>query len=498
MDYLDPKKRKQHLIRLAIGYVLIATALLLTTIILLYQAYGFGFKNGEVIQNGLIFVSSKPNPADIYVDGQKRAENTNTRLLMSAGQYTFELKRDGYQSWKRAINIEGGSVVRFDYPFLFPKDIKTTATKEYEARPLLVTESLDRKWLFVQTGQYNTFEVFDLTKPKEAPKTLTVPANLFTLTGGVHSLKLVEWASDNKHFVLQHTTDSNGKIASEYILVDRTKVGESINLTKLLGVNPTEIQLRDKKYDKYYLFDKEARTLSTATLEAPTPELVLDNVFDFKTHGKDVILYATSEDAEPGKTAIKVYDDSKEYVVRNVALGDTYLIDIARYDNAWMVTAGAPADNKVYVYKDPVKSLREKPDEPLVPVQVLKVPNPAFVSFSDNARFVMAQSGQQFAIYDNETEKGYAYASEFPMDATQSHAKWMDGHRLMFVSNGKTVVFDFDNTNHVTLNTLDSTYPVLFDQDYERMYTMSQEPATANKPARAVLNNTLLVTDADL
>ena len=64
MEYLDPKKHKAHLIRLAVGYLLIGIALILTTVILLYRAYGFGLKNGEVIQNGLIFVSSRPNPAD--------------------------------------------------------------------------------------------------------------------------------------------------------------------------------------------------------------------------------------------------------------------------------------------------------------------------------------------------------------------------------------------------------------------------------------------------
>src|SRR5882757_4688705 len=105
MEFLDPKKQRAHLVRLFIGYFLIGTALILTTIILLYQAYGFGLKNGKVIQNGLIYVSSNPSPADIYVNGQKRSETTNVRLLMPAGQYTFELKRNGYRSWKRAINI---------------------------------------------------------------------------------------------------------------------------------------------------------------------------------------------------------------------------------------------------------------------------------------------------------------------------------------------------------------------------------------------------------
>ena len=147
MEFLDPKKQKAHLIRLIIGYVLITIALVLTTIILLYQAYGFGLRNGEVIQNGLIFMSSHPDPADIYVNNQKRDEKTNSRLLMPAGQYTFRLERDGYRPWKRAISVEGGSVGRFDYPFLFPTKLTTTTTKKYEARPSVVTQSPDQRWV---------------------------------------------------------------------------------------------------------------------------------------------------------------------------------------------------------------------------------------------------------------------------------------------------------------------------------------------------------------
>jgi hypothetical protein len=113
MDYLDPKKQKEHVVRLMIGYVLVATAILLLTTILLYRAYGFGLRNGEVIQNGLIFVSSRPTGAEVYINGKKHKETTNNRFLMTAGQYTFELRRSGYDSWKRAINVEGGAVVRF-------------------------------------------------------------------------------------------------------------------------------------------------------------------------------------------------------------------------------------------------------------------------------------------------------------------------------------------------------------------------------------------------
>jgi hypothetical protein len=493
MEFLDPKKQKAHLIRLMIGYVLISIALILTTIILLYQAYGFGLRNGEVIQNGLIFMSSHPDPADIYVNNQKRDETTNSRLLMPAGQYTFRLERDGYRTWKRAISVEGGSVGRFDYPFLFPTKLVTTMTKKYEARPAIVTQSPDQRWVLAQNGAYNVFDLYDTKNPDKAPTSLTLSTNLFTATDG--TWKFVEWANDNRHVLLQHVTDKT----SEYILVDRQNEN-SVNLTKTLGVNPTQIELRNKKYDKYFLFDQTAQTLTTASLETPSPEPFLDHVLAFKSHGEKTVLYASSKDVTEGKTAIREFDDGKTYTFREVTDGATYLLDFTQYSGDWYVALGASADNKVYVFKNPMDRLNDKPKDPLVPVQVLKVANPNYIAFSANARFIMAENATQFALYDAETDKGYAYTLKQPMDAPQVHATWMDGHRMMYVSNGKTFVFEFDDANHEVLQATDPVYVPYFDRTYKAMYTFANQEVKAadgTQTTQFSLTSTDLLTPAD-
>jgi hypothetical protein len=97
MDFLDPKRRRAHNIRLIVGYVLVAIALALATTILVYQANGFGVKQGKVIQNGLIFVSSNPSGATVNLNGQQYKDATNTRIVLQSGTYTMRLNRDGYR-----------------------------------------------------------------------------------------------------------------------------------------------------------------------------------------------------------------------------------------------------------------------------------------------------------------------------------------------------------------------------------------------------------------
>jgi hypothetical protein len=501
MEFLDPRKQKQHMIRLFIGYALVATALVLTTIILLYQAYGFGLKNGQVIQNGLIFVSSRPNPADIYVNGKKHEEKTNTRLLMPAGQYTFRLEREGYRTWKRAITIEGGSVARFDYPVLFPAKLQSEAKKRYDSKPLVMTQSLDHRWLLVQDGvSFNEFDLFDTRSPEKDPTTIALPQELFDLSAGIHSWELAEWASDNKRVLLKHTTSQDATVSSEYILVSREKPAESVNVSRTLGAGLTKIELMDKKYDKFYAYNQAERTLASATLDEPALKPVLSNVLAFKTHGDDRVLYATSDGAREGKAAIKLLEDEKTYTIRQVAADSPYMLDIAQYEKAWYIVAGATSEDRTYVYRDPAHAQRSKPENPLVPVQVFKIDNPQHVAFSDNARFIMGQSGQQFAIYDAENDKGYAYASKAPMDAPQQHAAWMDGHRLMYVSEGKTYVADFDDANRESLVVSDPSYLPMFDRTYESLYTLAQQQnkaADGTTTTQFVLNTTPMLTEKD-
>lgn len=156
MDFLDPQKQRAHTRRLAIGYLLIGAVVILATTILLYRSYGFELNNkGQIVQQGLVFVSSSPSPANIYIDGLLNG-TTDKRVFLDAGQYTFKLVRDGYRPWVRGITVQGGSVEHFDYPFLFPTTLTSSVIKDYSAAPQLVLQSPSRQWLLVQSHHFQS------------------------------------------------------------------------------------------------------------------------------------------------------------------------------------------------------------------------------------------------------------------------------------------------------------------------------------------------------
>ena len=505
MDFLDPKKRRAALIRLILGYILLGIALILTTIILLYQAYGFGIKNGQVIQSGLVFVSSQPSPAQIFINGQLNTSTTNTRLLLPAGQYTLQLQRSGYRIWLRAMTVEGGVVEHFDYPFLFPTNLVTKVTQKFATPPPVAAQSPDRRWLLVEPDAtaYGTFALTDLSHPTVAPTSVVIPQNIFSLTTGTSSWQVIQWSNDNQHVLLKHITTNGATQASEYIMVDTQNPQASFNLTKLLGVNPTTIQLNNNLYNSYFLYSQPNQTLMTATQSNPQPQPLLSNVLGFQAHGSSTILYATSLGAPAGKAYIKLLYGGQTYTIRGVTISPTYILNLTQYNGAWYVVAGSPADSRTYVYKNPMQTVQTAPKglvELPAPVEVFTVPSPNFAAFSANAQLVMVENGTQVGVYDAQTNRAYAYHLVSPIDPPQPNVTWMDGNRLVYVSNGKVVVVDYDNTNHQVLNEADPSYSLLFDSSYKFLYTFGQmttKDATGAQTSQFSLNNTALLIPSD-
>ena len=479
MDYLNRSKVLRHHVILLVGYVLVAVAIVISTLVLLYQAYGFGLtKNGTVIQSGLAFFSSQPNPANIYINGTLNSAKTNTRLSLPANVYQIKLSRAGYRDWQRTINLVGGSVEHFDYPLLFPRSLVTKKLQSFSAAPGLTTQSPDQRWLLIQQpGSLTDFALFDLKNPTKAPTTLSLPATLLTKATTGENWQLGEWADDNQHILLQHNYDAK----TEFILLDRNDATQSVNLDTTLSVSPTKLTLNNKKFDQYYLLDATTGSLRTASLNTPTPAPRLEHVLAYKSYGNDTVLYVTPDSAVSGKVLVKLAAGSKTTLLRSLAAGDNYLVDLTQYAGTMYIVMGASSTNKVYIYRDPVGQLAAQPQHAIVPIQVLRVDQPNYLSFSNNAQFIVTENGTHFGVYDIQNKLGYNYTAPVPLDAPQAHASWMDGDRLVYTSTGNLSVADYDNANRQSLMPADSHYLPVFAPDIKFVYALVPSSAVAGQ-----------------
>lgn len=480
MDFLDPKKKRSHQIRLVIGYVLMAVALGIATLILVFATSGYDLdpKTGDIVQNGLVFVDARPERAKVFLDGKDKGQ-TDLRLVIPAGKHNLELKRPGYRTWQRQFEAEGSTVKRFAYPFLFPEKLVTKDIEIYGTAPGLSTSSPDRRWLLVQQpNSITNFEVIDLNTKTNSITTISLPSDLLNPQGAAHSLEFIEWSSDNRRVLIKHKFESG----HEFVIIDRETPSESLNINKLFQVPITNMTLRDKKFDEYYLHEAAGGILRRADARSKQATTILTEVINFKPHGADLILYISDEKTESGRVTAKIWDNQKIYALRQIPVSKNYLIDIARFDNKWLLAAGGDSEQKVYIYRDPFETLKRKPAKTALPKSVLRVPGAQFVSFSTNARFISVQGGSQFAVYDAENSEQFHYDTKLPIAINQK-AVWMDGHRLSLISNNKAVIFDFDGANQQILADANPAHQIFYDRDYTSMFTIATSRQVALKPA---------------
>ncbi len=475
MDFLDPVKKRAHKRRLFIGYFLIGVALLLGSIILLMQVYGYDLdrKTRQVIQNGLIFVDSNPEKSTIYLNGKENGQ-TDKRLTVPAGKYDLELKRDGYRSWKKSFDLEGSSIERLSYPILFPEKLDSIAinTNIYDPAPVFVTQSPDRHWLLVARS-INSFEVVNANDPKASIPGIQFPKDVLTAkpANASEGLEVLEWSNDNRHLLIKHTFADK----YEYVMLDREEPATSFNVTNTLGANPAKITMRDKKFDQLYLYDANG-SLRIADTKTKQITNYLTGVINYKSYSDNVMLYAMTDPADPNKVVVKMREDAKEYTLRSGLKTDQYILDIARYGDHWylaIATAG-----KVLIYRDPNLNASTRESPSLFTSMILA--NPSQVLFSTNTRFIMAQSGSKFAIYDAETNRRSYFELELKIDQAYK-AKWMDAYHIVLNNDKKVVVVDYDGANLQKLVDIAPDGVAYFDRDYTRLYNLFDTSTVSKK-----------------
>jgi hypothetical protein len=474
MDFLDPRRKRAHNIRLIIGYILVAIAIGLGTIILVYSAYGYGVntKTGDVVQNGLLFADSKPGGADIYLNKKSVHQSTSARLVLPSGDYDILLKKNGYRDWERKFTLDEHMISRFVYPFLFPTKPVTAALKSYSSLPPLFTETPDRHWLLVQIpptalkpASFDEFNTGDLTKPAVP---LDIPASILTnptLPGSVFTK--VEWATDNNHLLLQH----NFQGGSEFIVLDRNDPTKSFNVDKLFSLSPSQVALHNKKIDQLYIYQQDNGTLSLGdtsrgTVAAP----ILRHVVAFKPYGNNSINYVTDTNMPANKVQARIWNNGRSYPLYSFTAGDKYMVDTASYGDHTYYVDGSSSSERINLYKDPISDIQNPSVGKAIPMLALQTSGANKVSFSDNARFIALEGGQNFAIYDLETDSHFQYTLQVPL---AKPLEWMDGHRLIGEAGSSVFVMDYDAINQQSLVPTATSDGAFFSRDFNQMFTLS-------------------------
>lgn len=494
MDYLDPKKKKAQRIQLMIGYVLLGIAISIATVVFVYLANGYYIdrETGVVIQNGLIYVDSRPETANVFLNGVQQNGTTDARLVVPEGVYDIELRRTGYKSWNRNLRLEGGKLRRLTYARLIPEELNAESVVSLATLPSAVSQSNDKRWLVLAYSNNKLqLQYIDLNRTTLALTELPLPLDLITATIP-GEWKILEWADDQKVFLAEYRTAEG----VEYVLIDRDDPAKSKNVSKLFSnVVFTEVSLRDRKNDLLFLHDTASGNIYRANAGNGQSELFVEGAVDYVAYGNDAVLYVTRKDAGEGMVKAVLKKGDTLYPLRDIHADSTYLLEMARNGNALVMGIGSPAENRIIVYNDPINALRQNDFSTLpVPTTVLRVEKPEELTISSDASVILARGGQKFATHEFEEDRTYVFDTEYPITSGQE-LNWMDGqHIMMGVAENDQLVMDFDGSNQLLLSKSQPTLGSIFDGPINRQFTFN--PPGADGSA-AQLVRTFLRTPAD-
>lgn len=490
MDFLDPSKKRVHKIQLYVGYFLMSIVIGLGTILIFNLTYGYDIdrKTGNLVQNGIIYVDSKPKNGRVFVNDIEQRGSTDTRLVLPAGIYDIRIEVNGFRHWQRTVNLNGHEIKRLLYPYLIPNELNTSDVSTYDVLPTLTSQSPDRRWLLAMNpGKLYEFDVYDMGDVAKASTKVSVPNDVLTLPKSESTIEFVEWSTDNRHVLLKRSyQDAKSNSASEFIVLDKDDPNQTVNINTSLGISPSVVSLKNKRPDQFYylesvpgilrIADTKARTISAPLIEA---------VIDYKTYGDDTVLYATQKDLVAGRTDFRIYENGKVYTLKNVEQADTYPMDVSKYENQWYYVVGGVAEGITFVYKNPLPILKKEVHGSLDVKALMRLDNPRFVSFSTGTQFISVQSGSNFLTLD--LEKGGTYRFSLGVDVSKDQKiRWMDGHRFVYSTKGQSYIVDFDGSNEQTLVTSLLSPGPFFDRDYDNVFTFEDSKSISGKKALTI------------
>ena len=452
---MDPErtKRRQSL-KVIISEIIMVITVIFTVIVLALLVSGYWLNSDfKVERNGLLQISSIPTGADISIDGESAwMQRTNTSKVLSSGQHTVTLTKDGYDSWSKTINISEGLLYRIHYPRLFPND--RTANSVYDITgTTLATISPDHNSLILinDTTKWN---FINLDSDNIEPQTLDV-SKIFSsvsmaedATVGLFTGKVIDidWDYNGTHALFQIQTGDN----TEWALLDVKNPKNSINLTREFGSNFTEIQILDNDSNNLlavqngnlHKIDASGKSLSAVLIE---------NIINFDHYGNNEIIFSAVNSGT---------EEDAPYYIGLLKIGDDKITTLTTTSTPTKVTLSKFYDDKyITTLEDAKVSLYKKEDFELLQTFDLSF-KPSTMEVGHSGEFITMALDNQIATLDMESMAVIEWQTSSP------NFGWIDNDMIYSITDSELTVYDYDSLNRRTIATnVSSHFPAAIAND---------------------------------
>lgn len=441
--------KKQQLVRRITVYIVMVAAVvvIVSGTILFILGYRLDSDKGRLEQGALIQFDSRPNGADVLIDGKSINSNTPSKQSIIAGTHSFMVKRDNYETWSKNLTVKAGTLTWLDYVRLVPKNLKTDSVSSYTT---IVGEkaSPDNKWLLVQEkADTPSFQLVDLRSAQIKSSNIALSASVYSeaITPNVqHNFAMQSWDDNGRYVLIKH--DYSDK--SEYIIVDTQNAVASVNVSRLLSISLSNAKFSGTSGNILYGLSTDGTIrkldVSAATISRP----LVTNVTSFDLYDVNIISYIATDLANPAHQVAGLYrdGDTDPHVLDQVTTAGMKLhIALTQYHGSDYVAISE--GSKVTILKGRYPAASDTANSSLE--QYAQFNGAAVIdrlSFSAGGDFLIAQSGLNFIGYEIEYMR--LTASTIPAkDKTTHPLMWLDNAYVWSVHDGNLSIREFDGAN---------------------------------------------------
>lgn len=279
---------------------------------LIARGYQFDIVNYKFLENGILVAKSDPDGASIIIDGNLKGA-TNTNLKLPPKSYDVEIKKNGYITWKKNLNIKKEEVTQVTAHLFKTAPSFSPVTFDGAINPVVSSDFSKIAYTNDEGLWIMSVSSLPIGFPNEPKK----------ITDGILKDAIYSFSPNNRELLLETKT-------SIYLL----NTNDFVKQTDLVSsINTKETILKNWKLEKSKKDESEFRLVPIEI-----SNILQNNVSHFAfSSDETMVMYTASTSANIKDNLIaKLPGSSTQKEERDIKVGKTYIYDI-KEDKNFMV-----------------------------------------------------------------------------------------------------------------------------------------------------------------
>lgn len=302
------------------------------SIIAYARGYRLDLRTKSLTPTGILAVTSSPKAAKVYLNGVLKGV-TDINLTLPPGDYTIEMKKEGYTDWKKSVKLKGEIVMSLD-GLLFPRNpslspltslgIQKVLPIEQTSRMILVAnnDDLEKDGLYIFETTQRPLSLLPPLKPLLLKKYLPAAVPLENITATFspdYDQAIIDFKTDE--FTASYLISLNDENVQPFDVTDTKEPliaawneKKNKDVSRILQTFPKEIEaIATDSFHLIAFSPDETKVLYQATRSATIPQVI-----------KPPLIAASqaeeSRTIEPKKLYVYDRKEDKNFEVKDVRL----------------------------------------------------------------------------------------------------------------------------------------------------------------------------------